>query len=174
MPRELLDLSKDSDLKQVGGVWRYAQGLVPGQPNEGLEAHISGSPARLPDYDDSDWDTLDDFTKWISTGLTFYWYRTKITIPDEVEGVKVAGGRCVVETCIDDYGEVWIDGELDLNSATVQGFNKPQRVIITNDAQPGDIHTIALLAINGPLARPGGGVFVRYVYLGFEWPDSTY
>ena len=51
MPRELLDLSKDSDLKKVGGVWRYAQGLVPGQPNEGLKAQISGSPARLPEYD---------------------------------------------------------------------------------------------------------------------------
>ena len=57
MPRELLDLSKDSDLKKVGGVWRYAQGLVPGQPNEGLKAQISGSPARLPEYDDSDWVT---------------------------------------------------------------------------------------------------------------------
>ena len=41
------------------------------------------------------------------------------------------------ETCIDDYGEVWIDGELDMSKGTVQGFNIPQRVVVTGDPQPG-------------------------------------
>jgi hypothetical protein len=37
------------------------------------------------------------------------------------------------------------------------------------DATPGEQHTIALLAADGPLAAPGGTVFVRYADLAFEW-----
>ena len=73
------------------------------------------------------------------------------------------------ETCVDDYGEIWIDGECNRDRGTVQGFNTPQRTLVTQNAQPGDRHTIAVLAINGPLGAPFGTVFVRYANLGFEW-----
>ena len=48
------------------------------------------------------------------------------------------------------------------------GFNIPQRVAIAADAQPGEKYVIACLAANGPLAAPGGGIFMRYVHLAFE------
>ena len=86
-------------------------------------------------------------------------------------GRSIEGARCLFETCIDDYGEVWIDGECDRERGTVQGFNVPQRILITIEPQPGEIHTIALLAANGPLAAPGGVVFVRYANLAFEWRE---
>ena len=35
MIRVALDLENHEDLKQAGGRWKYAQGLVPGEPNEG-------------------------------------------------------------------------------------------------------------------------------------------
>ena len=174
MPRATLDLQSADDLRLVNGVWRFAQGLVPGEPNEGLVARISGSPARLADYDDSDWETTDNIGEWRSDGLTFIWYRIKITIPETVDGRKVQGTRCLIETCIDDYGEIWIDGECDRQAGAVRGFNVPQRVVVSADPQPGDQHTIALLAINGPLAAPGGAVFVRYATLAFEWRDPRY
>ena len=66
-----------------------------------------------------------------------------------------------------------IDGECDRQQGTVQGFNIPQRVLITVDAQPGESHTIARLAANGPLAAPGGAVFVRYANLAFEWREDA-
>ena len=173
MPRAIIDLQNSADLKSVNGVWRFAQGLVPGEPNEGLVARIAGSPARLADYDDSGWETTDDIAEWRSDGLSFIWYRINITIPETVGGQAVQG-RCLVETCIDDYGEIWIDGECDRQAGAVQGFNVPQRVVVSADPKPGDQHTIALLAINGPLAAPGGAVFVRYATLAFEWRDPRY
>ncbi len=173
MPRASLNLMDSDDLRQAQAQWRYAPGLVPGQPNEGLVSQLEGSPARLADYDDSSWEVRQDLTKWVSHGFTFAWYRTKVIFPQTVGGHPVAGVRCLFETCIDDYGEIWIDGECDRQQGTVQGFNIPHRVLITIDAQPGESHTIALLAANGPLAAPGGAVFVRYVNLAFEWRETS-
>ena len=47
MPRASLDLQNADDLNAVSGEWRFAVGLVPGEPNEGLVALSEGSPARL-------------------------------------------------------------------------------------------------------------------------------
>ena len=174
MPREILDLQNPGDLRAVGGQWRFAPGLVPGQPNEGLVAGSEGSAARLVDYDDSGWETRDDITLWHSRGVAFAWYRIKVTLPETVGGQAIAGSRCIFETCIDDYGELWIDGECNRDRGAVQGFNVPQRVVVSTEPKPGDQHTIALLAVNGPLGAPGGAVFVRYATLAFEWRTPGY
>ena len=174
MPRASLDLTTAQDLRTVQGQWRYAPGLVPGEPNEGLVSQLAGSPARLADYDDSGWEAIDDLTAWRSRGLTFAWYRTKVTLPATIGGTDIRETRCLFETCIDDYGELWIDGECNRQMGAVQGFNVPQRVVVTAEPQPGGQHTIALLAINGPLAAPGGAVFVRYATLAFEWRSPGY
>ena len=75
MPRAHLDLQDADALKTVNGKWRYAVGLVPGEPNQGLVALSDGSPARLPDYDDSGWEVCDDLAEWRTYGLSFIWYR---------------------------------------------------------------------------------------------------
>lgn len=173
MTRAVLNLMDSGDLKQAQAEWRYATGLVPGEPNEGLISQLEGSAARLPDYDDSGWELWPDLTKWISHGFTFVWYRTKVTLPQTVDGHPVAGVRLIFETCVDDYGEVWIDGECDRERGTVQGFNVPQRILINIDARPGETHTIAILAANGPMAAPGGAVFLRYANLCFEWREDA-
>jgi len=54
-------------------------------------------------------------------------------------------------------------------SISLEPFNVPQRVVVTTAPQPGQAYTIALLAVNGPLGEPGGGVFVRYASLVLEW-----
>lgn len=168
MIRLELDLDSAEDLKLVKAQWKFAQGLVPGEPNEGLSAGISDSPARLADYDDSSWEVCETVQTTRSKGLTFAWYRTSLTLPQQLQGRDVAGWRVLFETCIDDYGEVWVDGECDFATGTVAGFNKPHRVPLTTDAQPGRKYVIACLAANGPLARPFGGIFMRYVRLAFE------
>jgi hypothetical protein len=53
MPRALLNLQDPADLRAAQGQWRFAPGLVPGEPNEGFMSQLAGSPARLVDYDDS-------------------------------------------------------------------------------------------------------------------------
>lgn len=174
MPRAILNLQDAADLQAVKAQWRFAPGYIPGQPNEGLQAQATGSPARLPDYDDAGWEVCPDLTTWHSRGFTFAWYRTKVTLPATVHGQDIRGARMLFETCIDDYGEIWVNGECDRERGAVQGFNVPQRVLVSTEPQPGQEYTIALLAVNGPLGAPGGAVFVRYAFLAFEWRTPGY
>lgn len=174
MPRASFNLQHLDDLRALKAQWRFAPGLVPGEPNEGLISQLDAVPCRLPQYDDAHWEVRDDITAWHSHGLTFAWYRLTATLPDTVQGNPIRGTRMLFETCIDDYGEIWINGECDRERGAVQGFNVPQRVPITTDAQPGEQVTIALLAVNGPIAQPGGAIFVRYATLAFEWRAEGY
>ena len=169
MARLTINIGEPSGKAATGANWRYARGYVPGEDNEGLVAQGEGSPARLPDYDDSGWEICEDLPRRNSHGFSFAWYRTKITIPETVEGHPTNGVRVQFETCVDDYAEIWVDGECNRDRGTVQGFNVPQRVMVTDNAQPGNQHTIAVLAVNGPLGAPGGTVFMRFANLGFEW-----
>ena len=168
MPRIALDLNKEFDRKKVKGVWRRAPGLVPGQPNQGLVAELEASPARLADYDDSDWTVCDNIRDSISKGFTFGWWRIAVELPEAIDGMSLAGATVLFETNIDNYGEVWVDGENNRGSAAISGFNASQRVRIGNEAVPGARHVIALLAANGPLAQPRGGIYIRYATLAFE------
>ena len=169
MPRAVLNLQDPADLRAVQGQWRFAPGFVPGEPNEGLVSQLAGSPARLVEYDDSGWAVSHYLTQGHSQGFTFAWYRITVTLPATVQGRDIHGMRCLFETCVDDYGEIWINAVCNRERSTIQGFNVPQRVLVTTDPQPGQTYTIAVLAANGPLAEPGGTVFVRYASLAFEW-----
>ncbi len=170
MPRVTINIAEPEGQALVGSTWRYATGYVPGAENGGLVfEQTGGSPARLPDYDDSGWEICDDLPGRVSGGFGFAWYRTTITIPETVDGHPTGGMRVQFETCVDDHGEIWVDGECNRERGTVQGFNVSQRVPVTADAQPGNQHTIAILAINGPIGDPFGTVFVRYAQLGFEF-----
>lgn len=169
MPRVALDLNKAEDRARVGGgVWRRAMGLVPGEPNQGLVAELEASPARLADYDDSGWEVTDNVRALVSKGFTFAWWRITVEIPEELDGMSLAGSTVVFETNVDNYGEVWVDGDIDLVSGVVVGFNAQQRVVISPSAVPGTKHVIAVLAANGPLALPRGVIFLRYTTLAFE------
>ena len=167
--RVALDLNKEQDRRRVRGQWRVASGLVPGEPNEGLVAGIAGTPARLPEYDDSEWEVWDNIRQGRSSGFTFAWYRIKVELPEEADGVSLAGAQVFFETNVDNHGEIWVDGELPAGGEIV-GRNAQQRVLVSQRAVPGARHVIACLAINAPLAAPRGGVFLRYATLAFETP----
>ena len=66
MPRAILNLKDAQHLRELQARWRFAPGFVPGEPNEGLVSQMEGSPARLPDYDDSGWEVRQDLAKWYS------------------------------------------------------------------------------------------------------------
>jgi hypothetical protein len=170
MPRIALDLNAAEDRQKVKGQWRVAQGFVPGEPNEGLTAQLLASPARLADYDDSRWEVCANIRKSLSVGFTFAWYRITVELPQSVNGVEVAGSRVWFETNIDNYGEIWIDGQIDRSTGVIVGINAQQRVEVSASAVPGAKHVIACLVANGPLAEPRGGIFMRYATLAFETP----
>lgn len=180
-----LDLESPDHLTVLNACWRFGPGWVPGESNEGLFSQSVESPARLKEYDDSSWELLSDvrprgpkgtdgkpddpgIRKARSVGFTFGWYRIKITLPEHVWTIAVAGARVWFETNIDDYGEIWVDGEWDSRRGAIQGFNVTNRVLVTEYARPGAQHVIACLAVNGPLGKPGGNIFLRYAHLDFE------
>jgi hypothetical protein len=168
MPRIALDLNNAGDCQKLKGQWRVAPGLVPGEPNEGLTAQLLSSPARLADYDDSAWAVCTNIRESLSVGFTFAWYRLKVTLPTTLDGFNVAGSRVWFETNTDNYGEIWINGQIDRSTGVIVGINASQRVEVSASAVPGTTYAIACLVANGPLAEPRGGVFMRYATLAFE------
>lgn len=177
-PALILDLNDPDDLKLVHGRCKWAPGLIPGSANEGLVAgRFIQAPPRLADFDDSDWETPENIMYVRSSGFTFAWYRFTITLPEKVNKLEVTGAQIWFETCADDYGEVWIDCQpFDDNFraadaiaahklSPILGYNARNRILLTPRAEVGRRHVIACLAINGPIAQPLGGVFLRYARL---------
>ena len=142
MPRFPIDINSADGQAAVQGQWRYAEGYIPGEANYGLGERAEGSPCRLPDYDDSGWEVCADTSAWARfggdyvTGFSFVWYRINITIPETVGGRDARRTRLLFETCVDDYGEIWINGECNRERGTVEGFNRPQRVEVANNPNP--------------------------------------
>lgn len=172
MPRIALDLNQAEDQRKVKARWKVAPGLVPGEPNEGLKARLLAVPARLPDYDDSAWEVCANVRQSLSEGFTFAWYRTPVELPSAIDGVNITGHRVWFETNFDNYGEIWVNGEIDRAAGVISGINAQQRVEISGSAQPGARYVIACLVLNGPLAQPRGGIFLRYATLAFEATDN--
>ncbi len=169
MPRVALDLEDPEQLAVLGTTgWRIAPGLVPGEPNQGLVAELEGSPARLPDYDDSWWPEGAEIQERKSSGLTFGWYRLRFTVPSQVKGQDISGARIWFETNVDNYGEIYIDGAIDRAIGVITGNNTPKRALVSDSATPGTVHVIAVLVGNAPLGEPVGAIFMRYATLAFE------
>ena len=171
MPRIALDLNTAEGRQKVKGQWRVAPGLVPGELNEGLTAQLLASPARLAEHDDSRWEVCPNVRESRSVGFTFAWYRITVELPPSVDGVDVAGSRVWFETNIDNYGEIWVNGQIDRSTGVIVGINASQRVEVSASAVPGTKYVIAVLVLNGPLAEPRGGIFMRYATLAFESPN---
>src|SRR5439155_13369135 len=121
-------------------------------------------------YDDSTWPVVDlpSGKKPFGPGkFSMAWYRLKVTLPEKVDGKDVAGTEVWFRTTVDDYGEVWVNGAIDLaygksGRGAISGFNYPNQVKLTDNAKPGKTFQIAVLAINAPFGNPPGNrIFFR-------------
>jgi gluconolactonase len=114
------------------------------------------------DFDDTKWEMLDPSTLDRRRGrgrLSFNWYRIKITIPERIGSFDTRGATAVFETSVDDYAEVWIDGELprmpgQSGGAVVKGWNAANRLIAGRNVKPGQEIQIAVFGMNGPISNP--------------------
>ncbi|HWI08607.1 MAG TPA: SMP-30/gluconolactonase/LRE family protein [Solirubrobacteraceae bacterium] len=137
-PDAIVDLQTEDGVALVAGEWRYA------------DARIEETMLRLA-----------------SGRVCFNWYRIEITIPQRVGDFDPTGSTVVFEVVVDDYAEVWVDGELPLvlgitGGPVVGGFNAPNRVVLTRDARPGDRFALAVFGINGPIsAAPPNYIWMR-------------
>ena len=183
-PDAVVDLQSDEGAALVGAEWRYSDARVeeidfvelgstddplgPGDvPNRTYDVvpHAEGV-----DFDDSDWPVLApaDTQRRLANGrVCFNWYRIAVEIPDRLGDFDPTGSTVVFEVVVDDYAEVWVNGELplalgDAGGQVVAGFNAPNRVLLTRDAQPGQRFQIAVFGINGPIsASPRNYIWMR-------------
>ena len=110
--------------------------------------------------------------------LAFNWYRIKITVPERIGRFDPTGSTAVFEIVVDDYAEVWVNGNLPLalgqpGGPLIKGFNAPNRVVVGRDVRPGQQIQLAVLGANGPLSNPPGNfVWVRSATLDFYRPEQ--
>jgi gluconolactonase len=191
-PDALVDLRTAEGLGLVRGEWRYSDTTIiqtdfhaPGpdlKPSgRPIKAYDYTPKAGAADFDDSEWETLDPAaleSRRSSGKLSFSWYRTRITIPERVGSFGTTGATVVLEIVVDDYAEVWVDGKLprtlgQTGGALVKGFNAPNRVVLTDDARPGQIIQLAIFGANGPLSDlPPNFIWVRSATLDFYRPGA--
>ena len=101
--------------------------------------------AGAADFDDSRWETIEPAASrrgdrpesCASTGIG-----PASRFPKESAPSRRAGSTVVFEIVVDDYAEIWVDGKLprvlgQTGGALVKGFNAPNRVVLTNNARPG-------------------------------------
>jgi gluconolactonase len=74
---------------------------------------------------------------------------------------------------VDDYAEIWVNGKLprvlgQTGGSLIKGFNAPNRVVLTENARPGDTFQLAIFGANGPLSDPPSNfIWVRSATLDF-------
>ncbi|HLF68664.1 MAG TPA: SMP-30/gluconolactonase/LRE family protein [Gaiellaceae bacterium] len=195
-PDAIVDLQTDEGSALVGATWRYADAEVReiefvelGSPEDPLgpgtvpnRTYDVLPHAEAVDFDDSAWRVLTPEETMLRLGngrVSFNWYRFEVTIPERVGELDSTGATVVFETVIDDYAEVWVNGELplalgDTGGRVVGGFNAPNRVLLTRDARPGDRFQIAVFGINGPIsASPHNYIWMRTATLDLYAPERA-
>jgi gluconolactonase len=132
--------------------------------------------AELRGFDDSDWPEVAPTELGAKRGggmVSFFWFRATLTIPQEAAGFATAGAKTVLTVNVDDYAEVWVNGEMPRaagrpSPATIQGFNMPNRLVLRDTVAPGERFEIAVFAINGPIsAAPANFLWFREAKIEF-------
>ncbi len=186
----VIDLASPAGVALVQGQWRYSDTRIVETDFRapGPDLKPSGAPIRTYDYaphagaagfDDSGWpvipaDTLD--ARRATGKLSFNWYRLRVTIPPMVGRLDPTGSTVVFEVVVDDYAEVWVDGQLtrrlgQSGGSLIGGFNAPNRVVLTRDARPGQQIQVAVFGANGPLSDPPSNfIWIRSATLDFFAP----
>jgi gluconolactonase len=132
--------------------------------------------AGISGFDDSDWPVIAATELGARRGggmVSFFWYRTTLTIPASAAGFDTAGAMTVLRVNVDDYAEVWVNGEMPRmagrpSPGTIQGFNMPHRLVLGAAVAPGDKFEIAVFAINGPIsAAPANFLWFREAKIEF-------
>ena len=182
-----IDLATDEGVKLVRGEWRYSDTkLVEVEfRGPGAEGQPTGAAVRTYDYtphaggadfDDSHWEVIAPAALQQRRGngrISFNWYRITLTVPSRVRDFDPTGSTVVFETALDDYAEVWVDGELtrslgQTGGSVVGGWNAPNRLIVGRDVRPGQKIQLAVFGINGPLSNPPTNfIWVREARLDF-------
>lgn len=183
----VIDLASRDGVQLVSGQWRYHDVKIIDADSKavGPDLKPSGTPIKTYDYephagasdfDDSEWEAIDPTTldqRRSTAKVCFNWYRINLTIPEKVGNVSTVGSTVAFEIVIDDYAEVWVNGTMPRilgqpGGPVIKGFNAPNRVILTRNAQPGQKIQLAVFGINGPISySPQNFIWIKSATLDF-------
>jgi len=192
-PEATIDLATEEGAKLVNGQWRYSDTKIievdfrgPGpdkQPTgRPIKTYDYEPKAGVADFDDSKWEVISpaSLSDRRATGrICFNWYRIKLTIPERVGDFETAGSTVVFQTTLDDYAEVWVDGEItrhlgQMGGSVISGWNAPNRLVIGRDVKPGQQIQLAVFGVNGPISNPPTNfIWVREAKLEFYRTEKT-
>jgi gluconolactonase len=181
-PAHVLDLMTVAGAAIFGARWRAMEAKIVECPaltdampefktTYDIEPH-----AELSGFDDSAWPTVAPPELGAKRGggmVSFFWFRTTLTIPASAAGFATAGAMTVLRVNVDDYAEVWVNGEMPRVSGrpspgAIQGFNMPHRLVLGPAVVPGETFEVAVFAINGPIsAAPANFLWFREAKIEF-------
>jgi gluconolactonase len=182
VPNQVVDLMTADGMAAFRAQWKTMEAKIvegPALPNAmpGYKTSYDISPhAGEAGFDDSTWPMIEPKALTDRRGggkVSFFWFRTTLTIPETIGSFKTAGAQAVLTAYVDDYAEVWVNGEMPrrpgiISPATIQGFNIPNRVVLATAVKPGDRFQIAIFAINGPISvAPANFLFFRQASVEF-------
>ena len=127
-PAAIVDLRTEDGVRLVGAAWRYADAHLvevaaraagPDMRPSGPEVRATDiePKAGTADFQDASWDEVPPAALEARRGssrLSFVWYRVRVTVPDHIGGFDPTGSTLVLDTVVDDYAEIWVDGRLPL------------------------------------------------------------
>ena len=182
-PVHTVDLMTDAGSAAFGAVWRGKEARLvecPALSDSRPEFRVTYDVephAELLGFDDSAWTVVpaDDLGGRRGGGMiSFFWYRARLTMPTEAAGFAVDGSKAVLRVNVDDYAEIWVNGEMPRaagrpSPGCIQGFNMPHRLVLgDNIVHPGETYEIAVFAINGPIsAAPANVLWFREAKIEF-------
>jgi hypothetical protein len=176
VPSRVVDLMTPEGSAVFGAQWKHREAKIVEGPAianamPGYKTSYDIQPhAGERGFDDSEWPVIGAKGLADRRGggkVSFLWYRANLTIPAKVGDFDTAGATAVLTVYVDDYAEVWVNGQIARRAgypspATIQGFNIPNRLVLGDPVKPGDKFEIAVFAINGPISiAPMNFVFFR-------------
>ena len=186
-PEATIDLTSPAGVALIKGDWRYSDTKIVEVDfrGPGPDKQPTGAPVKTYDYtphaggaafDDSKWEVISPTTLDQRRGngrLGFNWYRIKLTIPERIGDFDPTGTTAVFETSLDDYAEIWVDGELSRalgqsGGSVIAGWNAQNSLVVGRDVKPGQQIQLAIFGVNGPLSNPPTNfIYIRYARLAF-------
>ena len=182
VPSHVVDLMTAEGITALGGRWKTMEAKIvegPALPNAmpGYKTSYDIAPhAGEAGFDDSSWPAIEAKGLADRRGggkVSFFWFRTTLTIPAKIGNFETAGAKAVLTAYVDDYAEVWINGQMPRRAgitspATIQGFNIPNRVVLADSVKAGDKFQVAIFGINGPISvAPANFLFFRQASIEF-------
>lgn len=183
----VVDLTSETGAALVKATWKYSDARIVEAPFRAADAE--GQPTGAPvmtyditpragaaDFDDSAWPIIAPGTLAARRGngrVSFNWYRLEVTVPERIGAFDPSGSSVWFETRLDDYAEVWVEGEIgraygQAGGSVVAGWNAPNRLLVARNVKPEQRIHLAVFGMNGPLSNaPTNYIYVREAKLEF-------